>query len=175
MKVINLFAGPGAGKSTTAAGLFHLMKLEEYKVELVTEYAKDITYENRQNLLADQLYITAKQNRRVRRLEDHDIDWAITDSPLILGRVYSAYYNYKFHSMYDSLVKSLYATYHNINFFIDRVKPYVTHGRNETENQAKELDQLIKNILEEETYIEIIGDRNAPQKILNILRDEHSL
>jgi len=26
MKVINLFAGPGAGKSTTAAGLFYYMK-----------------------------------------------------------------------------------------------------------------------------------------------------
>ena len=30
MQVINLFAGPGAGKSTTAAGVFHRLKLFTY-------------------------------------------------------------------------------------------------------------------------------------------------
>ena len=40
MKVINLFAGPGAGKSTTAAGLFHLMKIAGMNVELVTEFSR---------------------------------------------------------------------------------------------------------------------------------------
>ena len=44
-KVINLFGGPGAGKSTTAAGLFYEMKVRDIKCELVTEYAKDMTYE----------------------------------------------------------------------------------------------------------------------------------
>jgi len=39
-KVINLFAGPGAGKSTTAAGLFAEMKRANVDVELVTEYVK---------------------------------------------------------------------------------------------------------------------------------------
>jgi dephospho-CoA kinase len=34
MRVINLAAGPGAGKSTTAAGLFNIMKLKGLKVEL---------------------------------------------------------------------------------------------------------------------------------------------
>jgi adenylate kinase family enzyme len=32
MKVINLFAGPGAGKSTTAAALFSKMKWKGYNV-----------------------------------------------------------------------------------------------------------------------------------------------
>lgn len=42
--VINIFGAPGAGKSTTAAALFALMKLEGYKVELATEHAKDRYY-----------------------------------------------------------------------------------------------------------------------------------
>jgi ATP:corrinoid adenosyltransferase len=67
MKVINIFAGPCAGKSTTAAGLFYLMKVSGYNVELVTEYAKDMTWEGRHNILGDQLYILAKQNRRLER------------------------------------------------------------------------------------------------------------
>ncbi len=47
LKVINLWAGPGAGKSTTAAGLFNLMKIRGYNVELVTEFAKEMVYEGR--------------------------------------------------------------------------------------------------------------------------------
>lgn len=43
LKVISLWAGPGAGKSTTAAALFNLMKRERFEVELVTEVAKDWT------------------------------------------------------------------------------------------------------------------------------------
>jgi hypothetical protein len=41
LKVINLYSGLGSWKSTTAAGLFHLMKQDLYSVELVTEFAKD--------------------------------------------------------------------------------------------------------------------------------------
>ena len=47
-RVVNLFAGPGSGKSTTASGLFHLLKLDNKKTELVTEYAKDAIYEQRE-------------------------------------------------------------------------------------------------------------------------------
>ena len=41
LKVINLYGGPGTGKSTTAAALFALIKREGYNVELVTEFAID--------------------------------------------------------------------------------------------------------------------------------------
>ena len=82
MKVINLFGGPGVGKSTAAAGLFYEMKKRQLSVELVTEYAKDMVWENRQNILDDQIYIFAKQQRRIARLRDHHIDWVITDSPI---------------------------------------------------------------------------------------------
>jgi adenylate kinase family enzyme len=65
MKVINLFGGPGSGKSTLAAGLFERMKIQGLSVELVTEYAKDMVWERRGNILDDQLYILAKQHRRL--------------------------------------------------------------------------------------------------------------
>ena len=86
MKVINLFGGPGSGKSTTAAALFSNLKRLDFKCELVTEYAKDVEYEGRSNIFEDQLYITAKQNRRLKRLQDYHIslDYAITDCSLLL-------------------------------------------------------------------------------------------
>ena len=59
MKVINLFAGPGIGKSTTAAGVFWKMKTLGFKVELVTEFAKSLVYASDLKL-NDQLYVFAK-------------------------------------------------------------------------------------------------------------------
>ena len=37
-KVINLFGGPGAGKSTIASGLFYHMKIAGYNVEMTGEW-----------------------------------------------------------------------------------------------------------------------------------------
>lgn len=42
MKVINLFGSAGAGKSTTALGVTHQLKINGYKVEYVSEYAKQL-------------------------------------------------------------------------------------------------------------------------------------
>lgn len=58
---VNLFGGPGAGKSTTAASLFAEMKKLGKNVELVTEVAKDFVWEERQKTLEIQPYITVKQ------------------------------------------------------------------------------------------------------------------
>lgn len=40
---VNLYGGPGSGKSTTAAGVVSQLKLLSINAELVTEYAKDLT------------------------------------------------------------------------------------------------------------------------------------
>ena len=42
MKFINLFGSAGAGKSTTALGVAHNLKINGYKVEYVSEYAKQL-------------------------------------------------------------------------------------------------------------------------------------
>jgi adenylate kinase family enzyme len=39
-KVINLFGGPGCGKSTLAARIFSILKLKDISCELINEYAK---------------------------------------------------------------------------------------------------------------------------------------
>lgn len=82
--VINLIGGPGAGKSTTAAGVFFLLKLLNVRCELVTEFAKELTYDENWSDLKRQLYVTAEQERRQRRLVDK-VDFIVTDSPLLLG------------------------------------------------------------------------------------------
>lgn len=143
--IINLFGGPNTGKSTTASGLFYLMKVFGYNVELVTEYAKDMTYENRHNILSDQLYILAKQNRRLERVRDK-VDFVVTDSPIILGLNYTpADYYESFHSQ----VFDVWNSYDNVNFYLKNNGDltYNESGRNQDKSQAKALDEKIYKFL----------------------------
>ena len=44
-KIVNLYGGPGTGKSTTAAALFAEMKIRGVNCEYIQEYAKDKAWE----------------------------------------------------------------------------------------------------------------------------------
>lgn len=144
VKVINIWGGPGAGKSTTAAGLFFEMKKRQIEVELVTEYAKDMTWEKRTNVLSDQLYILAKQNRRIQRLAEQ-VEYVITDSPLPLGLIYKPE---DYHTSFDAFLMDVWNSYNNHNFLIGRDFAYQSAGRNQTAEQAVEVDETIKTFLD---------------------------
>ena len=60
-KVINIFGAPNAGKSTVAAGLFYIMKINGYNVELVNESAKDLVWNGQTEHLSEQLIVFTKQ------------------------------------------------------------------------------------------------------------------
>lgn len=141
--VVNLFAGPGAGKSTTAAGVFCLLKLHNINAELVTEFAKDLTWENRHSTLANQFYVWGKQHHRLFRLQDQ-VDVIVTDSPLLLSLVYckeGTSYNF------IETVTESFEEFNNLSFFINRVKKYNPKGRNQTEEGAKVIDATTRDIL----------------------------
>ena len=89
LKMINLFGPPSSGKSTTAAGLFYLMKIKGYSVELITEYAKQMVWERQHKAqFENQVSIAAKQHDKQLNLVGHGIEYAITDSPLLLTLLY---------------------------------------------------------------------------------------
>lgn len=153
---INLFGGPGSGKSTIAAGLFYEMKMLGLNVELVTEFARDLVYSNNLDVLFDQQeYVFAEQNNRMHRLRDK-VDWVITDSPLLLSAVYPEINrlqkNAKPWSALEEFKKFVYAqvnTYNNLNVFLKRPENgFSSAGRLQDLEQAKEIDQLILKELE---------------------------
>ena len=84
---INFFGGPGTGKSTTSAGVFHEMKKNGYKVEYVSEYAKDLVYSKDFYKIKDQLMILAKQHHPWFKLEEQ-VDYTVNDGPFLLGSIY---------------------------------------------------------------------------------------
>lgn len=169
MRVINLAGGPGSGKSTTAAGLFNLMKCAGMRVELVTEVAKDLTYDKSFGLLHNQLLVFANQEHRLHRLVG-EVDFAITDSPLYLGMAYAD--ERKYGLWYENMTYSVLRQYDNEFFFINRVKPYATYGRNQTEDQARALDVNILRLTQLYSaghFTEVDGDETAPITIFERL------
>lgn len=143
--VVNLFAGPGAGKSTTAAAVFALLKLHGVNCELITEFAKDLTWEQRYKTLKNQLYIMAKQHHRMWRLKD-EVDVIVTDSPLMLSLIYRD--NIKTF-VRDTILHYSDVGFKNFNYFIDRKKDYNPKGRNQTEKEALLIDKKILEMFDE--------------------------
>ena len=90
-KIINLFGGPGIGKSTQSAGLYHIMKRNNMSVELTSELPKVIAWEKNHSAIRDQLYITANQHRNISRLYGQ-VEYIIVDSPILFGLVYKGKY-----------------------------------------------------------------------------------
>lgn len=174
MKVINLFAGPGAGKSTTAAGLFYKMKRNGISVEIVTEYAKDVVWDNAVDKLKDQLYIFAKQNHKLERLKGK-VDYVITDSPLLLSHYYGGKYSPQWTLHLASALLSVFNSWDNINILLERTKKFNPIGRLGSEEDAREADKGIRNLLKTHTknYIEIEESETTVDEILHkVLNNE---
>ena len=153
MYVINFFGGPGCGKSTLSTALFTLLKTKyNLRVEYVHEYAKDLVYEDRKNILKnDQLYVFAKQNHMLKMIELSDqIDVVINDSPILLSSIFGNLNNV-ITKKFDEFIIETFKSYNNINFLIHRNDNFFqTYGRIEkTVDEAKKVDELIQKILNE--------------------------
>lgn len=140
--VVNLYGGPGSGKSSMRAGLFERLKNMGYNVEEATEYAKDKTWEENHVVLRNQIYVFGKQHFRISRLLGN-VQVVVTDSPLLL----SLYYGRNLGKEFDNLVVSEYRKMWNLDIFVRRTKPYNPKGRGQTEDEAKEIDKWIKEEL----------------------------
>ena len=144
--VINLFGAPGSGKSTGAAFIFSQLKMRGVNCELITEYAKDKTWEKNTEALSCQEYIFGKQSFRMKRCRDK-VDVIITDSPLPLGIFYNT--NPVLGEHYENLVLDVFNTYENMNYALVRDKPYNPIGRNQTEAESDEIGDRIQFFLED--------------------------
>jgi hypothetical protein len=170
MKVVNLFGGPCSGKSAIAAGIFSEMKARHLNAELVTEYAKDLVYSETLNVLKNnQEFIFAEQSRR-QRILNGKVDWAITDSPLLLSMHYGRANNFANESFLNHVSDS-FRQYENFNFFIERPDVFQQEGRDHNHEQSLEIDQALKNILKEEGYEHTVVkcDKHTIGKILGYL------
>lgn len=168
-KVINLYAGPGTGKSTCCAALFAELKYRGHNTEMVLEYAKDAAWEKRPRIFEAQDYIFGKQHFRLQRVAEQ-VEFAITDAPILLGAVYS---KPSYLPSLPIVLKEAYDRYDNLDVFLIRKKAYQPKGRNQTEDEAKQIDVQLKQALTDLgiKLAVIDSDRDAPGKIIKLMEE----
>lgn len=140
--VINLFAGPGSGKSTFCAAIFSKLKFLRIDCEMSLEYAKDIIWEESLKKLDHQIYIFGKQLHRLMRL-DGKVDVVVTDAPLLHSAIYCSQDSHTF----KKLILEEHHKFENVNYYIKRRKEYDPNGRTQTFEQALAIDEKIQNYL----------------------------
>ena len=85
--LINLYGSSGSGKSTVAAMLFAFMKCARFDVELIREAVKELTFTDK-TLLPIDFFIANAEQIRLTDLYLGQVDFLITDSPLLLDKYY---------------------------------------------------------------------------------------
>lgn len=143
--VVNFFGGPGSGKSTAAAALFAALKMKHISCELVAEFAKDLIWEDNKFALTVQPYIFGNQYYRIMRCAD-DVDVIITDSPLLLPIVHND--DERCGRELNNMAAAAFSSFNNISFFLERPETYERAGRSETEEEAEQLTESIRTLIQ---------------------------
>jgi hypothetical protein len=163
--VVNLFAGPGTGKSTNAALAYGKLKCDGVKAELVTEFAKDLVWEGREKALGFQPYIIGKQMFHIHRLLG-EVEVIITDSPILFGVIYNAD---GYGPSWRSHIWEVFNSWNTLNIHLLRnseAHPYVEEGRTQSEAEAKLIDDRIFELIRGTPKVAIRvgeGDETANQ------------
>ena len=172
-KIINLFAGPGAGKSTIASGLFHEMKKRHIKCDAPYEFPKELAWNESNKEIKDQLYVIANQHRGIVRSYGI-VDYIILDSPLLLSLAYRDNYTSEYPAnlygeSFESMMLDIHNQYDNINIFLERPeKTHENEGRFHDEDMSLKLDEKIMSILKD-NKIDFINIKVNEQTINSIL------
>jgi hypothetical protein len=152
--IINLFGGPGIGKSTISAGLFSEMKKNNYDVELTYEFPKMVAWEENYSSIKDQFFITANQHRNISRLYNK-VSYIIVDSPIILGIIYKCKYNNidaypsnLYGDLFDEFIFDLFKKYDNLNIVLERKNgSFDENGRLQNYDESRKIDLEIEKVL----------------------------
>lgn len=171
--VINAFAGPGAGKTTSCLEVAEKLKKQGFVTEYVQEYAKELVYDNNFIMLdghyEHQFAILNEQVKRINRLYGK-VDFIVTDSPILLNNTYlNEDKNTEVYSAYSDSVNKLYGLYNNFNYFVERdTSVFEKEGRIHNLEQNIAIDNELKNMLHNN---QIDFDVYTHATIDNIVRD----
>lgn len=159
--ILNFTGAPGAGKSTGAAYVFSKLKMLGIDAELATEFAKDKVWEENPTPFKNQAYIFGKQSYRLSRVVGK-VEVIVTDSPLLLSIIYN--HDERLTNNFNKSVADVFNSYNNVNYFVNRVKPYNPNGRHQTEAESDALSIEIRKLFE---------DHNIPLTDINGCQEDY--
>ena len=140
--VIDLFGGPGSGKSSALFDIMSYCKKNNIDAEAATEYAKEPIVRGVKLVPTDQVYLLAKQHKKESTFYGKT-DYIITDCPMWMSIAYE-----KELSNPPYVAKKIIEKYlaHSPNVehrpvLIKRPKNYNPSGRRQSEDEATEFDK----------------------------------
>lgn len=171
--VVNFLGGSCSGKSTQASGLFYTLKTNGYDCELVNEFAKTCTWEKNWTALNNQFLVSAKQNYKQDILLGQ-VDAIITDSPLLLGLIYNKEEDEDIRKIFAEFIIKMFKRNNNITFYVERQCAYNNNGRNQTEEEARNIDAKVLEMLKEYDipYVVIKGNPDGLLVAYNTTKEE---
>jgi hypothetical protein len=153
--VINLFGGPGSGKTNTCSALHSALKSEGKSIEQSLEHPKELMYDdrykNRRPSLYEEVWFFGEQCRRL-TIYLGNVDLVVTDKPLLMNAWYASKTDSALGavmlSMWQCVAKQLAGDGHKqINLYLERIAPYQQEGRYQSEEEARATDPEIRAFL----------------------------
>jgi hypothetical protein len=170
MILVNIWGGPCTGKSSTAYLATAILKTCGVNCELVTEFAKDLVWQNRLSSLQNCSYVFGTQFERIRQLEDK-VDVVITDSPLELVLLYTPP---DYPVEFREYVKKICSNQERLDFLMCKTLPFSAVGRTQNEAEAIELQSKVRGLMDELEieYTKAVDPEKAATLIIHKLRDK---
>lgn len=176
-KIVNLFGGPGIGKSSIAAGLTYKLKKKHISCDNPYEFPKLLAWDENHFAIRDQLYVLANQHRGIVK-SFGKVDYIILDSPILLSLIYKNYYHTGeypatlYNDSFDKMVLDIHNQYDTLNIVLNRSDG--VHNQKERYQdleESKDLDWMIENTLKQNKipYINIDVNDDTVNNILSIL------
>lgn len=176
-KIVNLFGGPGIGKSSIANGLTYKLKKKHISCDNPYEFPKVLAWDENHNAIKDQLYVLANQHRGIVK-SFGKVDYIILDSPIILSLVYKSVYEgleypaTLYGDSFDKMVLDIHNQYDTLNILLKRTEgEFNEKERYQTIDESKMLDDEIEKTLIKYNipYITIEVGEDTVNDILKIL------
>lgn len=177
MLVINLCAGPGAGKSWLARDLTNRLSANGLQVEYVSEVAKMWVLEGHISKCKEhQILLFAQQLYQQTLFENAGVDAIVCDSPLFLAEVYLNFYGNKADTL-SNLIREEFNKRNNYNVLIKRsVGEYSKIGRYQSQEEAIKIDRNIEGWLQMYNHRYVSFQRGCEQDLTDrILREVEGL
>lgn len=148
MLVVNLYAGPGSGKTTLAHAVTGRLKMmgTPLVIEYVGEYAKRLVFEDRRAAMANQILILGRQFQELGNLWGK-ADIVVTDGPVLHGLVYGEKLAYT--DPFFDLAIWCDRQFQTMNVFVERLEtlPFESVGRLQDLEESRRIDQQILDML----------------------------
>jgi hypothetical protein len=172
-QVINIMGGPGCDKTLYSSAIILNLNLRHKTVEFLPDYAKTLVWHKDHEALKNQYQIAQRQNEMLEVL-DGQVQFLVTECPLPQLLHYNAHYPDNICDIAKTRLKILewHKQHNNVNVLTQRgEKKYVQAGRFQSEDEARQIDRSIQNMLDEEgiPYTVLAPDFEAITAFANTL------